>query len=178
MRTHLLPMLILWLLAGIVLGPFETQAATPQTRSHGKQSLVLHVDAPASMTLAAFTPTQEAQWNVGWNPAFSRLERANEEGSVFTTSGRSGQTVWLLDRYDRSSDEIRYVEVQPQLTLSLITVIVTPGDAKHSVARVTYEQTSLSARGDRRVNHFLANFASQRAHWEHILNEYLRARER
>jgi hypothetical protein len=162
----------------LTLAPWAAPFADATQRAYGSQTISLRIDAPAGTALAAFTPVAEARWNPGWVPIFSRPDHPNDQGSVFTTSAKSQQVIWLLERYDRSHGAICYLEVQPGRTLTRIAIVVKSLSTRRSLAMLTYDRTSLSVAGDGDVRRFVAHFSSQRAHWEHVLNDFVASSQR
>ncbi len=98
------------------------------------------------------------------------------KGSVFTSSGKHGEEIWILTAYDTRNGLISYLVVLPGYLVTEIEIRVKKQGEKKSSAAVTCRKTALSQGGDEMVAAFSDNAGSQAAHWEAAINEALRKR--
>ncbi len=102
----------------------------------------------------------------------AKERRCDLSDLVFTTQDEYGRAVWLLDRYDTSAGEIRYVNVR-STTLTTIDISVRQDGKDASLATVTYKRTALDPRGEEGVASFAHHFPMEGPHWESAINAAL-----
>lgn len=121
------------------------------------------------------SPDLERARASGWQPKFLQpVDGAQSaEGAVFLTSGRNGEVVWVMSRYDEAAGAIDYVYMLAGRLVTRINVRLS-GDGKRSLAIVTYRLTALNADGERLVDEFDRSFAPREAHWQEAINHLLK----
>ena len=135
--------------------------------------LELRLTASADRAFRLFDPIHESLWEPHWKPRFLGAPRA-AAGLVFITTGPAGtQTIWLLDRYDSSARNLRYVNVSAGRTLTQLDIAVEPRGPSASEATVHHTQTALDSTAAADVCAAAREFPSVRSHWEAALNAAL-----
>ena len=169
-----------WIVSLLVLG-FAALVALQvhsgeATLHHAERSFTIHLDAARGRVFPLFDAIGEREWAPGWDPKmiFPADGSSPARGSVFTTSDKDGEEIWLVTGYDAQSGFISYVAVLPGLVVTEIEVRLQKQGENKSVAEVTHRRTALSAAGNHFVSALSENAAAHAAHWEHAINEVLR----
>ena len=174
-RTPLIVSLLVIGFAALVALRLHSEEATLR---HAERSFAIHLDAAPGQVFPLLDPIGEREWAPGWDPKmiFPVDSSSPAKGSVFTTSDKNGEEIWIVSGYDAQNGFISYVAVLPGQVITEIEIRVQKQGENKSVAQVTHRRTALSAAG----NHFVAALsekaASHAAHWEHAINEALRKR--
>lgn len=149
---------------------------TPARRHvrHGRFAL----DVPPDDAFVAFTPRGEQDWVPGWRPDFPvPVSDDTEPGTVFETTHDGHATIWVVVD-SRPGRYVRYARVTPGVSAGTVSVELTP-DEDGSVVEVTYELTSLSARGEALLSAADTDPSADPAAWRTPVTAYLHAlRER
>lgn len=171
-----------WLLSLSLLGSAALVASQLHSEEapllHAERSFTIRLDAAPGQVFPLFDPAGEREWAPGWDPKmiFPTDGSSPAKGSVFTTSDKDGQEIWVVTGYDAQNGFISYVSVLPGQVVTEIEVRVQKEGENKSVAEVTHSRTALSAGGSHFVRALSANAASHAARWEHAINEALRKR--
>ena len=171
-----------WIVSLLVLGFAAQVSGQPDseeaTLHHAERSFTIHLDAPPGQVFPLFDPLGEREWAPGWDPKmlFPADGSSPVRGSVFTTSDKDGEEIWLITGYDARNGFISYVAVLPGQVVTEIEIRVQKQGDNKSVAEVMHRRTALSAAGNHSVRALSENAAGQAAHWEHAINEALRKR--
>jgi hypothetical protein len=144
-----------------------------------ERSMDLTLRAPAARAFPLFGPKRESEWAPEWNPLFLQPADGEQlpEGAVFLTSGKHGQAIWTVSRYDETAGAIDYVRVAPERLVTRITIRVMAAQTG-STAQVIYRLTSLGAEGDALIDDFNATWPKQKAEWEDAINQLLESGRR
>ena len=87
-----------------------------QTRAHAEASITIDLDAAPAVVLPLFGPVREAEWTHGWSPVMLYPGDGKQPtGSVFTTSDKSREVVWVATRFDDRALEVNYTQVLPNV---------------------------------------------------------------
>jgi hypothetical protein len=173
---------ILWFASLLLLGSAALIASQLHSEEaplvHAKRSFTIHLDAAPNEVFPLFDPVGERQWAPGWDPkmVFPAEGSSPAKGSVFTTSDKDGEEIWVVTGYDAQNGFISYVAVLPGQVVTEIEVRVQKQGENKSVADVTHRRTALSAAGNHFVSALRENSAGHAAHWEHAINDALRKR--
>jgi hypothetical protein len=120
-------------------------------------------------------PVREAEWIDGWEPevVYSASGRA-EEGCVFVTRDGGDEAIWVIDVHDPEAGILEMVKSTPGCLVTRIRIEVADDGPGRSRARVAYEHTSLSPRGDGLVAAFTEDrYRALMERWEARLNHFL-----
>jgi len=147
-------------------------------RLHAERGFVIQLDAPLDQAVPLFGPIGEREWAPDWSPNMIYPADGSfpAKGSVFTSSGKHGEGIWILTAYDTRNGSISYLLVLPGYLVTEIEIRVKKQGEKKSSAAVTYRKTALSQGGDEMVAAFSDNAGSHAAHWEAAINGALRKR--
>jgi len=171
-----------WFFAPLLVGSAALAAFQPRSEEvpllHAERSFTVHLDAAPGQVFPLFGPIGEREWAPGWDPRiiFPADGSSPAKGSVFTTSDKDGDEIWLVTGYDAQNGFISYVAVLPGSVVTEIEVRVQKQGESKSVAEVTHRRTALSPAGNHFVSALSENAARHAAHWEHAMNEALRKR--
>ena len=174
-KTFLFVLLFLLGAATLVGGrPRSTESG----RLHAERGFVIQLDAPLDQAVPLFGPVGEREWAPDWAPHMIYPADGSfpPKGSVFTSSGKHGEEIWILTAYDAQDGLISYLVILPGYLVTEIEIHVKKQGEKRSSAEVTYRKTALSEGGDDMVASFSQDAGSHAAHWEHAINEALRKR--
>jgi hypothetical protein len=174
-RSHRFAMPLLAGFAVLAAGRLYSGEATPL---HAERTFAVRLNATRSQAVPLFDPLGEREWSPSWNPKiiFPADGSSPTKGSVFTTSDKNGEEIWVVTDYDTPNGFIRYVAVLPGQVVTEIEIRVQKECENHSVAEVTHRRTALSAAGNHFVSALSENAAGHAAHWEQAINEALRKR--
>jgi hypothetical protein len=132
------------------------------------------VGLPPADAFELFTPSGERRWAQGWDPSFpAAREEETSRGAVFQTE-HSGPVTWIVAACEPPRS-ITYANVSHDDRAGLICVSCEADHRGATVAKVTYEMTALSDRGDARLQQFAANYELYLAHWETAIRDALSA---
>ena len=139
------------------------------------QSFTIGLNGSVADVTPLFGPVREAEWAPEWSPRFIHpAQGGQEEGAVFTTSGHSGDRLWLLTTYDATKGRVEYVVVTPSLVASEIKIRVVPDGKQHCRATIIYRRSALVPEGNEEVAKLDSNWAKeQQIHWEEAMNKAL-----
>jgi hypothetical protein len=139
------------------------------------RSMTLRFDAPADSLFPLFGPVREAEWSPDWKPVFVVPETPAQtpDGAVFTTSGATDETVWVMTSFDPTLRHIRYVTVRPGMVVTQLWIDVTAQTARTSLAVVTYRMTALGPEGMHTLTHFTTQFIHWPEHWQNAIGARL-----
>jgi hypothetical protein len=171
-----------WFVPLLLLGTAALVAGRPHSREsarlHAERSFAVHLDAPFDQTVPLFGPIGEREWAPDWSPRMIYPADGSfpAKGSVFTSSGKHGEEIWVLTGYDAQNGLISYLVVLPGYLVTEIEIHVKKQGETKSSAEVTYRKTALSPAGDEMVASFSENTGSHAEHWEHAISEALRKR--
>ena len=127
-----------------VLGALAPREA-PFTPVRLSRSYIQHLVAPPAEIFPLLGPAGERKWAKGWNPRFLYPATApDEEGSVFATPHETGETYWVLSRFDRAALKVQYVQFRPGERITVIQVALAPDGARGTAAEVRYTWTVLA----------------------------------
>ena len=118
-----------------------------------------------------FTPEGERLWDHAWKPLYANVtdDRSIGTGTVFTTNAHEIRRIWILDAYDPEAGLVRYTVFTPEDNVTRIEVRVL-AHGGGSVARVSYQRTSLNARADEAVERFASHASLMRHEWQSALD--------
>jgi len=160
------------LAAGLCEGEFllKNQSILRVKRSH-----VIHLNGQSDKVFSLFDPMGEKKWSENWNPTIIFLDSDAIEGSVFTTKDHEGiETIWVITKLDKDSQNIIYTSVTPLFKVSTIDISCEPDDINCTKAHVTYTITALSEKGKQYVKTFSAkHYHKLMTNWEKAINHYL-----
>jgi hypothetical protein len=121
------------------------------------------LDREPDASIDLFTPEGERPWaGPGWDPRYPAGEPSAAPGTVFTTEGPHGPTVWVI--VEASTSVMRYVRVVPGLTAGTVSARCTPAGAGTEV-EITYDLVALGAEGQTEIEIFAGQYASFLATW-------------
>jgi hypothetical protein len=174
-RTFRFPLLLLLCSAALAACQLRSQESA---LAHAERTFAVHLDAPFEQALPLFTPAGEREWVPDWSPhmIFPADSSSPAKGSVFITSDKDGDEIWIVTAYDAQHGFISYVAVLPGHVVTEIEVRVEKQGENKSIADVTHRRTALSAAGNHMVSALSDNVGGHAAHWEHAINEALRKR--
>ena len=130
----------------------------------------VRVDAPPHQAFWLFTGPGEELWIEEWDPTVFGGDGL-EAGTVFTTDAHE-KTYWIVVDFDRESLHARYARVAPHTRAGTVDVRVRSDGADGSVARVTYELTALSQKGNEILSEFTEEaYAEMMTTWEQMIRD-------
>ena len=171
-----------WIVSLLLFGSAALVAAQLHSEEapllHAERSFAVHLDATPGQVFPLFGPIGEREWAPDWDPKmiFPADGSSPAKGSVFTTSDKDGEEIWLITGYDAQNGFISYLAVLPSRVVTEIEIRVQEQGENKSVAEVTHRRTALSAAGNHFVSALSENAAGHAAHWEHAINDALRKR--
>lgn len=163
----------LGVLAGflIVARPSNGQSAT--SFAHTRRTFEFIAFAPMIRVAPLFGAARERDWSPGWNPVFIWPDSpSDQQGMVFRVAHGHKQSVWVNTQYDPERGRFQYVYVIPEVMTTIVTVELVPREV-HTVVRVTYERTALSADAAGVVQEMAQHDDTAAPDWERQINEYL-----
>ncbi len=135
----------LGLLAGILIMAHPSSAQSNTALAHTDRTFEFIAFAPMPRVAPLFGAERERDWSPDWNPVFLWPDSAaDREGMVFTVAHGHKQAVWVNTQYDPEHGRFQYVYVVPDIVATTVTLTLTPREA-HTIVRVRYERTALSA---------------------------------
>lgn len=120
-------------------------------------------------------PVREADWIVGWDPAFVISSSGfAEPDCVFATPAEPYNAIWYITRHEPATGFVEMIKITPNVTacrLSIQLRAAPPG----CEAVITYAHTSLGPEGDAFVAAFNEDYYRKfMRDWESRINHYLR----
>jgi hypothetical protein len=175
MIMRLLVGLGLGLLAGILIVARPSSAQSSASLAHTDRTFEFIAFAPMARVAPLFGAWRERDWSHDWNPVFVWPDApADREGMVFTVAHGHRASVWVNTQYDPEHGRFQYVYVIPDVMATLLTLRLEPREA-HTVVRVRYERTALSADASSMVESMAQQDDRAAPDWEHQINTYLGA---
>jgi hypothetical protein len=98
---------------------------------------------PASEAIEYFTPEGERRWVPGWNPTYPTGEASESPGTVFTTSHGEIETVWVIERIDRTRNTSAYARITPAHHAGTVRVGCEDQPNRQCIVTVDYDMTAL-----------------------------------
>jgi hypothetical protein len=146
-------------------------SAYAQKRATVRFSFDVSLVLPPAAAIEHFTPEGERKWATGWNPTYLNTSDIGQvgTGTVFTTNAHGIRRVWIIDNYDSNTGLIRYSVLTADKHITRIEVRVLPR-ANGSIARITYERTSLSASADAKVRFFARHAGQMQTQWQSAID--------
>ena len=179
--SPLLPMFV-WM--GLALATTRPAGWPPVTDADVKRdtslvqvtrTMTLELPASADTVFPLFGPVREAEWSPDWHPRFVTplVPGQTSDGAVFTVEGDPDSAAWVMTDFQPDARCVRYVIVRPGRLLTQLWIMVRPTGPAMSQADVTYRTTLLGPAGRPALDHFVADFAHRRPHWEHAITAAL-----
>lgn len=143
-------------------------------RVHTERGFEFIAEGPMCTVAPLFGAHEERRWAPGWDPRFIwPTPAADQEGMVFTVSGRHGKAVWINTRFDPQAGHVQYAYVIENSMSTLITLGIT-AQGEHTLVAVLYQRTSLNAHSDALVEQMADQDGRAGPEWAAQINAYLR----
>jgi hypothetical protein len=98
----------------------------------------------ASDAIAFFTPEGERSWVPGWDPTYPAGESTETDGTVFVTDHGGIETVWIIDKIDRTAHTSAYSRITLGHHAGTVKVVCTDQPGGRCLVTVTYDMTNLA----------------------------------
>lgn len=98
---------------------------------------------PAAEAIGFFTPEGERSWAPGWEPMYPTGEPSETPGTVFTTSHRDVETVWVVEQIDRDAHTSAYSRITIGHHAGTVRVRCDDQTSDQCVVSVEYDMTML-----------------------------------
>jgi hypothetical protein len=144
---------------------------TQHERVHLEGSVSVELAPEAAFAL--FTPSGERRWAAGWDPWFPADGEEIAPGTVFRTS-HSGNVTWVVVGCEPPRS-ITYAQVSEHDRAGLVRVVCERGDNGTTIAKVTYDITSLSDDGLTRLKAFAGHYEEFLDRWRCSIASALKA---
>lgn len=142
-----------------------------------RRTYVQRLEASPEEVFPLLCPVREAEWVQGWEPkTVYSASGVAEPGCIFLTPGDSGgaDAVWVVLEHDPERRRVAMLKVTPGLTSTRLEIELEPDGDGGTAARVTYEPTALSRKGERAVAAFTDEYyRGFMERWERELNHFL-----
>lgn len=126
-----------------------------------RRSGEVRVALPPDEAIRMFTAEGERAWAPGWAPEYPDAD-ADAPGTVFITAAHGTHITWVI--LERTPRTARYARVTPGMSAGTVAVELR-ADGEDTIARVTYDVTSLGAD----LSSFDAGFDEMLANWERLI---------
>ena len=145
-------------------GPFQAMAV-----SH---TGTIRLKGPVDKVFPLFGPVREAEWAPGWSPEVVYPAGSEvAEGMVFRTPGETGETLWVIVRYDPAQLTVVYANVTPGYMVNRILIRCAATDGGETAATITYWHVALGEPGNDFIRHMDAEaYAAKMQHWQQAIN--------
>jgi hypothetical protein len=177
------------LIPGVVLGSvgLAYQAALPPPPGRGpfqamavSHSATIALKGPVDKVFPLFGPVREAEWAAGWSPQLVYPTGSEiAEGMVFKTVGETGETFWVIIRYDPEQLTVAYANVTPGYMINRILIRCAATEDGRTAATVTYWHVALSEQGNDFIRHMDESvYAAKMKHWRQAIDYRLETGKR
>ncbi|HED07398.1 MAG TPA: hypothetical protein ENI57_04715 [Ignavibacteria bacterium] len=133
------------------------------------------IKAKPSLVFPLLCPNREVDWVNGWLPEeiISNSGLA-ELDCVFTTTNDKGKAFWIVTKYEPENFMLEIAKIVPDYYLSNIRISINDNQDNGSDLSVTYQLTSLSKNGNKKVDEFTEEYYKDFMEaWERELNYFL-----
>jgi len=120
-------------------------------------------------------PVRESEWAPHFKAEVVYSSTGvSEDGAIFqTTHGKDEKITWVITKYNPNS-LIEMMYIIPDTMLVSINIQIEKHDSRHAKTTIRYTYTSLSEKGNTKVEEFTEEkFNDQMKHWENAINYYL-----
>lgn len=144
----------------------KTQAVTVTRESS------FELDMTPKQALPLFTAPGEIIWVPNWEPVIL-FGDGFETGTVFTTRNHGSKTYWKVLNYDTETLNARYIRVNPEENMGIVDVKIRPNKSGQSTVLVTYQLTSLSVEGSKKLKESFSeiNYEKMMKEWKAMIEE-------
>ncbi len=169
---------------GAVIQAAERPREGAMHEFHGRRAVARYVqtiDAPPERVFPLLCPIREAEWAEGWVArVLYAVTGVAEADGVYATereAGESGDTIWVVTRFDARTHEIEMVYFVPGMRVTKLVMAVGPLPGGRSSVAVTYTTTGVSDKGNEAVAAQFEDrpaFEARMSQWQEAMNHYLK----
>ncbi len=126
----------------------------------------------AAEAIGLFTPEGERGWVSDWNPTYLGEAPTEAPGTVFVTSHGDSDTIWIIQRIDRSAHVSAYSRVTVGQHAGTVHVSCVDEEEGGCVVRVTYDMSLLPGGDSTALDAYDdASFQAMLKHWSEAISQ-------